>query len=120
MTDDNVLLDVTDTERTAADMALAKQVAEGLLKHYPGYLWAVNVRDGVISVKNLNLSGTWGFIIKLGTVFSYTDLEKRVRTAGGEILERYRVSRERMSAERANDKLVVMPTNFAGQMPFDK
>ena len=47
----------------ATDHTLAKNVAEKLEEKYPGWLWAVNVMDGVLSVKSMRLSGNWGFVL---------------------------------------------------------
>ena len=84
------------------ELLLSKKVGEHLNKHYPGHLWAVHVRGGVVMVQNLLLSGKWGFILK------EKDLDpdlKMVMRAGGELLERYNVSRGRLSnASMANVK----------------
>ena len=41
------------------DHILAKNVSEKLEEKYPGWLWAVNVQDGVVTVKSMRLSGNW-------------------------------------------------------------
>lgn len=70
----------------------AKQIADHLFAAYPGYRWAVNIRDGVIFVHNLDLSGQWGFIIKVNAVIHDPGF-KNIMRAGGEILERYQLHR---------------------------
>lgn len=78
---------------SACDEVLAKNVADTLNKHYPGHLWAVRIENSVVHVFNLALSGRWGFVLHKAKI----DPEmKVVMRAGGEILERYRVSRGRM------------------------
>lgn len=99
---------------------LSKSVAETLMKHYPNHRWGVRVSQGVIYVKNLTLSGKFGFIVKLTDVYSASDLDKKLLLAGGEILERFRLSREAMGFDRIEDKAVVLPTDFAGNLVFDK
>lgn len=81
---------------SASGMMLVKRTAEALNKHYPGHLWAVNINEdgGVITVMNLALSGSWGFLLKLKTVQEDPDLRSVMR-AGGELLERYRLRRGR-------------------------
>ena len=78
------------------DMDEAKRIHDKLTKHYPGHMWAVNVNQGVAFIKNLMLSGNWGFIIKLKDI---DNDYKKVIQAGGEILERYNVSRGRLKEQ---------------------
>lgn len=89
---------------SASGMILVKNVAETLLRHYPGHLWAVNINEegGVITVMNLALSGNWGFLLKLSTVQNDPDL-KSVMRAGGELLERYRLRRGRYEPGAVGD-----------------
>ena len=47
----------------AQDHTVAKNVAEHLEKKYPGWAWAVHVMDGVVVVKSMRLSGSWGFVL---------------------------------------------------------
>jgi hypothetical protein len=95
------------------DVVIAKNMADLLHKHFPGHLWGVQCRgdQGVAMVWNLSLSGQWGFVIKLGDVFSATDMDKKVLMAGGEVLERYKVKRGRADPE----ELRYLPTDFAGR-----
>ena len=65
------------------DHILAKNVAEVLDKKYPGWLWAVNVMDGVVTVKSMLLSGNWGFVMHSDKI---DNDYKTVMRAGGEIL----------------------------------
>lgn len=99
------------------DMALSKDVAEALNEHYPGHLWAVNCQgeNGIMTIHNLMLSGQWGFTLKLDNSYSASDLRKRAIMAGGEILERYKVSRGRINHEH----MATMNTDFAGRILGD-
>jgi|TARA_R110002012_G_scaffold216211_2_gene387311 hypothetical protein len=74
----------------ATDHTLAKNVAEKLEEKYPGWLWAVNVMDGIVAVKSMRLSGNWGFVLHSDKI---DNDYKMVVTAGGEILERFRQKR---------------------------
>lgn len=71
------------------DMLLAKRASDQLAKHYPNHLWGVNVdsEGGVMNIFAFNISGRYGFRLKLSTVYTDPDL-KCVMRAGGEILER--------------------------------
>lgn len=103
---------------SANDMILAKEIADTLNSHYPGHLWAVNVdgKNGVANIRDLMLSGQMGWVFKLTTIFSASDFKRDVIRAGGELLERFKVSRGRFNeAEYAGLK-----TNFAGDFVFDK
>lgn len=103
-----------DAQQNMLDMAMAKDVAEALNEHYPGHLWAVNCRGeaGLMTIHNLMLSGQWGFTLMLDKSYSASDLRQRAIMAGGEILERYRVSRGRIN----HDQMAEMPVDFAGRV----
>ena len=72
------------------DNMLARNIAEKLEEKYPGWLWAVHVMDGVVSVKSMRLSGNWGFVLHTDKI---DNDYKMVVMAGGEILERFRQKR---------------------------
>ena len=90
---------------------MCKNAAELLHRKYPGHLWAVSTEQGFLDIRNLYLSGDWGYRLKIGQMFSGSDWDKRVMRAGGEVLERYRQARRR--ADEA--ALHTLPTNFAGR-----
>ena len=77
------------------DFAMAKDMAEALHEAYPGHLWAVTCEGdkGIATVRNLNLSGEWGFVLHLKKQYSSSDLKRQVLMAGGEVLERFRLNR---------------------------
>jgi len=100
----------------ANELVIAKNAADALHKHYPDHLWAVALTGGMLDVRNLMLSGNWGFRLRLPAIYSATDFDRQVMRAGGEILERYRVHRRRADMEA----LGFMPVNFAGQHAFDR
>lgn len=89
------------------DYLTARQMAETLHKHYPGHLWAVTCEGlkGIATVRNLRLSGNWGFIIKLRDLNADPGMKEVIR-AGGELLERYRVARGRFNPEDMERELV--------------
>jgi hypothetical protein len=69
-------------------------VGHELKKHYGGWRWFVECKleTGIVSVRNLDLDGDYGFYIPLMNLLNETD-PKIVRNAGGEILERYNLDR---------------------------
>src|SRR5258708_2253712 len=95
----------------ANEFFMAKNAAEVLHKHYPGHLWAVNVDGGLMDVRNLYLSGNWGFRLSIPAIYSSSELDKRVMRAGGELLERYR--QRRAQADEAD--IHTLATDFAGR-----
>ena len=95
---DSENVDLLVKSRAAAEI-LAKNVGEHLHRKYPGHLWAVNVEGGVVNVRNLYLSGMWGFRI----LESEIDPDFKIITrAGGEILERYHLARGKADADAIN------------------
>ena len=109
---------VTDNPVGASnDLLMAKEMAEALHQAYPGHLWAVSCegKTGMADVRNLALSGQWGFRLKLGHIYSASAFKKDVIRAGGELLERYRVARTRMDPEKYRE----LPTDFAGRLIAD-
>ncbi len=109
---------LTDAPQVSAyEMTLARDMADTLFRHYPGeptrpHLWAVsvNAEQGIAEVRNLGLSGQWGFQLNLPHNYSASDFAKRVMRAGGELLERFRVSRGRAGISHID----ALPTNHAG------
>jgi hypothetical protein len=109
---------VTDNPVGAAnDILMSKEMAEALHAAYPGHMWAVAV-DGSIGfadVRNLALSGSWGFRIKLDNIYSGSSFKRDVIRAGGELLERYRMSRGKFRA----DEYAILQTDHAGRHKAD-
>ena len=109
----------TDTpEINANDMVMSKTMADVLHKSYPGHLWAVTCEGekGVATVRNLYLSGNWGFILKLPAIYSASEFAKRVVMAGGELLERYKLRRGSFS----DDEYAGLAVNSAGNLVADR
>lgn len=99
------------------DLALAKRLAEHLTKHYPGHLWAVNVdsHQGIATIQNMRLSGRWGFVLKLRDLAYEDEIAREAMRAGGELLERYRLSRGRYRPSEYE----VLPTTRLGDFAVD-
>ena len=73
------------------DVILARNISEVLHKHYPNHLWATWVASdqGVAVIKNLRVSETHGYLLKLKDLTPFdSGVVKIVMRAGGEILER--------------------------------
>ena len=74
------------------------EVGQELVKHYPGWDWWVEckIKSGILSVRNTNLDGDYGFVIHLGDYLHNPARQHLIMRAGGEILERYRQERGAM------------------------
>lgn len=109
---------LTDAPQIPAnDLVMAKEMADALNTAYPGHLWAVNVdgEQGTASIRNMALSGNWGFLLHLPTIYSASEFKKRVVMGGGELLERYRQRRGRVNP----DHIEAHPVDFAGRLKAD-
>lgn len=106
----------SDVASTRMELAESKRIAGVLEQHYPNHLWAVNVdaRNGIATVHNMGLSGEWGFYIRLKELVNDPFMRKVVH-AGGELLERYRVSR----GQARQDELDNVPVDFFGRRIAD-
>lgn len=73
-----------------SDAMLACDLSKVLADQYPGYQWllCVNSEGKVIDIKNLEVSGTWGYRILRPDLMAHDELRHAVVIAGGEILER--------------------------------
>lgn len=115
--DDAIL---TENPQVAAnDLVMAKEMADTLNQHYPGHLWAVHVDgagSGFADVRNMGLSGAWGFRVMLKHTYSASEFRHRIVMAGGEILERYRLSRGKFCEEQ----YAALPTDRFGNFRADK
>ncbi len=83
------------------DLALAAAVYHKLDAHYPGHQWRVNADHdtGLVTVQLLYTdllrhNAKWGYVIKIARLNGDPTLRAAVK-AGGELLERYGLSRAR-------------------------
>lgn len=109
----------TDTpEINANDLVMAKQMADALHKHYPGHLWAVTCdgSKGIATIRSLDLSGNYGYVLKLSDGYSASQFDQRVMRAGGEILERFKMARGRFDP----DKYMEIQQTPTGQLVGDR
>lgn len=98
MTEPNICVGFAEDVK---DLTICKDVAETLNKHYPGHLWAVSIRPGVIDIKNLLISHTHGMVIHLSQYYSDPSNRLVVRM-GGEFLERAHMQRGANKGDDAN------------------
>lgn len=113
------MVDLTGAPEVAAlDLNMAKEMAETLHAAYPGHLWAVTCEGdkGIATVRNLYLSGNWGFVLKLADLSTSSDWRRKVILAGGELLERYKLRRGAANQSELAD----LKMDFAGRIIGDK
>jgi|TARA_Y100000310_G_scaffold315266_1_gene365601 hypothetical protein len=99
-----IAIDAPQLERSPsplADYALAKDICDLLMAHYPGHPWAVNADhdQGVSVIKNTALSRKGGMIMHIGKINGPSDLRDKVVRFGGEFLERYDIPRGEASTQ---------------------
>lgn len=81
---------------SASERTIAKHAVEALARAYPGYSWFVEVRDGLLMIRNYEVDwrGRNCMVRKLGQVqHDYGRLVKEVVHAAGEYLERAHLRR---------------------------
>lgn len=86
-----------DAEKTIKADALCRRMGAMLQKHYPGIRWYVDVNldGGVSNIRCADIAMAFGYVLHLHC--SEIELERQVVLAGGQILERFAVSRERQA-----------------------
>jgi hypothetical protein len=96
-----------------ADLMLAAAVYHKLDEHYPGHQWLANAdhATGLVTVQLLYLDverkhARWGFVLHIDKLSSDPTLRAAVR-AGGELLERFRLSRERRRVDAETRQLAL-------------
>jgi hypothetical protein len=96
-----------------ADQHICEVVGAVLAKHYPLYDWLVRAdrKQGVIDIINVSLDGALGCRIHIKGQASVSELEHKAMMFGGEILERFNVTRGAMKME----EMLSLPTDFAGR-----
>lgn len=84
----------TYTEWDAKNAATATEIAGILEKQFPGYIWMVApcVEAGYADVRLMNVSAKYGYRINLKRDYFEDPSRRIVIKAGGEIVDRYRLS----------------------------
>lgn len=94
-----------DAENAIKADGICKTIGAALLKHYPGRQWYVDVsiKGGVVKILCPSISMRFGFTMSLDR--SLHDLEKSAVFAAGQILEMFKLSRDRV-AQGGEEKLL--------------
>jgi hypothetical protein len=88
-----------DVETTARAQAICKTIGNALRKAYPRRRWYVdvNMQGGVAYVCEPDISMNYGFVLHLDKLV--LTMEQAAIAAGGEILERFGLSRNKDAVE---------------------
>jgi hypothetical protein len=91
-------------ERLADDQAVCVKVGEMLAREYPGIDWMVGVdhEAGTVAIdimcdKPIGME-KYGYLLHLSSIMG-PDGQRKVRNAGGELMERFGIRRDRPGAE---------------------
>lgn len=108
---------MAEIEYAAAEATISERVANTLHQAYPGHAWAAkaDIWAGTVAIYNFHLSGKWGFLMKLSDLVGDVNM-KKVIAAGGELLERYRMSRGRFN----QDQYESLETDAVGNFRADR
>jgi len=100
------------------DQQICEMVARVLLKHYPGHNWLVQAdrRKGLIDIRNMALHGNLGVRIPMNGYATASELDNLAMRYGGEILERFHLTRGRLD----HDEINALPTDIAGRLRADQ
>ena len=83
----------------------AKEIGDGLHAKYPGHLWAISPSGdfSMLHVTNMSLSNRYGFNVPLRgpEALPLAAAKQKATQIGGEILERFNVSRGREGVAQA-------------------
>ncbi len=84
------------------DMEVARGRGEVLFEHYPGWLWCVVVKSGIIWIRNLNIAYKWGMVLHYNKTMQDAGIrKKKVIKMAGELLERAHLKRGKREQDRA-------------------
>lgn len=85
----------TDPRHVVA-VALCTSVGEALAKYYPRHRWrvAASADCSTVNITHDGLGWRYGMVLHALSLHNVADMERKVMRAGGELLERYGVSRE--------------------------
>jgi hypothetical protein len=95
-----VIITKTDPGVTPSESHLCRTALARLHAAYPHHEWGAEVSGGFLIIRHRRLTGKHGYKINL---FTTHDIDAAAKTAGGEILERYRQPRTSPRQDRLQD-----------------
>jgi len=107
-----------------AEFELASQVVRMLEAAYPNFGWSVcvDVKQGIMKIiEPAFMDQTVPYVVLLHEIIGYEKIfRKKIVEAGGEILERYCLSREAMSSDKVQDRIHCLPRDSRGHAILDR
>jgi hypothetical protein len=99
-----------------ADLRLTQACAATLELHYPGHPWLIEAshQQGVVYISIPIFTGRNKYVIHINVLKVDPGLRHVVR-AGGEILERFKIPRQRFSVDNYVNALNAMPLHRRGR-----
>jgi hypothetical protein len=105
---------LNNVQAEALEINLAKETGEILHAAYPGNLWQVTVEGPRVMVRNLALAGRWGYVRYIPSIYSASDWKRQTIKDGGELMERFNLSRKPKSLLDTLLEAFHLPTDRAG------
>ena len=95
-----VAQDMTEAEFRLKDRYWAGRIGSEMVRLYPGHGWEVhcNIAHGIINIFNRHMTATAGYRLKISEL-NHIRLTQQLKKIGGEMLERFGLSRERFEAD---------------------
>lgn len=92
---------IEEAKHRQQDAYWAKRLGTALVKTYPRHGWSVEVdsNQGIVKIFNRHMSPIQGYLLKLKDL-NVADAERQIVRIGGEILERFGLSRVRFEADK--------------------
>jgi len=79
----------------------ARMIGDTLESHYPGWMWYVEINQGIATIKSTHADPQYGYRLKLmDDFYSASELQKMTIRAGGELLERLGMPRRRADYDK--------------------
>lgn len=111
--------EVPGSNLKAAEKSLGSDILSILELHYPSHFWrvVVDIPQGIAHVSIPILMGpAKKYILHLDRIVSVPDLKRAVVTAGGEILERFKIPRASLDTGLsefldARERRLILPTD---------
>lgn len=88
--------DADERARIEWEASFAKEIVVRLQHHYPGHAWecAVDARHGGAQLRiAILMTGPQCYFMRFDDLATVNEFNRRVRDAGGELLERFRIPR---------------------------
>ncbi len=95
--------DTIERARVAREAGMAKRICELLNFYYPGHVWecTVDERHGGAQLRiAVLMTGPQCFFIRFDDIATEADFKARIRNAGGELLERFKIPRSTFDLTR--------------------